>query len=116
MIKYSTDLNVIRNSPHLFTWGKVVAFHDVGPYTIVEYKREIQTQPQRALHTSTSYEGVSTFHVYVEGNSTSSSETSLDNALLLAIGLRNCGINEGRHMALAASRCLGTRTFKRTND
>jgi hypothetical protein len=90
----TTDLTVIRKTPNLFTWGKVVSIHDLGPYTFLEY---------------TDRDGDTNFHVYVEGKSMSSSTSTLEGAMILAIAKKNLALNEDHHMAMAAMKVLGVR-------
>ena len=96
MFQKTTDLEVIREQPRRFTWGKVVAVDVIGPYTIVCFVPN-NAKPEDDF----------SYHVYVDGKDTSCSAGSLEAALLLAIGLRRLGPNEGRHMASAACRVLG---------
>lgn len=93
----TTDLETVRKSPRKFSWGEVVAVHDVGWYTIVEYKC--------GTVDSINY-GRKAFHVYVSGKDTHRSTLTLDEALLLAVAVRNSG-SSADHMAIAAGRVLG---------
>ena len=96
MDRTTTDLETVRQHPGRFPWGPVQQIHDIGPYTIVEFLT-------RGVDPA---EGPS-FHVYVDGKSTNHSTDSLDSALLVAIGRKNCEANEGRHMAEGAMRLFG---------
>ena len=87
----TTDLEVIRERPRLFTWGTILHVHDIGSYTIVEYKDNKDGKPL--------------FHVYVDNKSTNTSTTTLEGALVYAIAYKHLEINE----ALARSR-VGARS------
>lgn len=88
----TTDLKTLRtDSNSQFTWGAILKFHDLGPYTIIEYFDK----------------GEHGFHSYVDGRDLSSSASTLEGAILLAIGYANLGPNEGRYMARGACKLLG---------
>jgi hypothetical protein len=88
----TTDLKTLKTDPNSeFTWGKILKFHELGPYTIIEYL----------------FDGGHNFHPYVDGRSLSSATTTLEGAILLAIGHKNLGPNEGRYMAKGACKLLG---------
>lgn len=93
-MRNTTELNVVREFPQRFTWGKVTKFHEIGPYTIVEY-------------TDRFHQGVPAFHVYVDGECTSSSASTLEGALILAIAKKHLEANEARYMAMAACKLMG---------
>lgn len=68
----TTELSVIRERPNRFTWGRVAKFHDVGPYTLVEFIPDrLAGAPGQAPE----------FHVYVDGYDTCRSTATLDGAL-----------------------------------
>lgn len=90
----TTDLEVIRQFPNRFTWGKVIKIHNIGPYTFVEH-----VDSAGKIH----------FSVYVDGKSTNTSTYTLDGALIVAIGRKNLECNEGRWMAQAAAKLLGVK-------
>lgn len=92
----TTNLSVLRTRPSLFTWGEIVAFHDLGPYTIAEFK-PTSDLPKR--------EGTE-FHVWVDGKDIHHGAKSLEEAILLAIGFRNLGMHIGPNMARAALKVL----------
>lgn len=92
----TTDLDIVRKERSRFTWGTVLEVHDVGRYTIIEYR---QRDNEEAIF----------FHVYVDGKSTSNSTTSLDGALLIAIAMSNLEPNEARYMAMGASKLLNVK-------
>lgn len=91
----TTVLSEIRKSPKQFTWGPVESFIDIGDdYTIVRY--------------TVSGDG-HMFHVYVKGKDTALGATSLEGAIILAIGYNKLGLSEGPAMARAACRVLNIR-------
>lgn len=93
----STNLEDIRKTTGRFTWGTIMAFHDVGPYTIVEFI-SYDSSNQTA------------FHVYVDGKDTANSTSSLDSALVLAMAFKNVeSKNEARFMAMGACKLLGVK-------
>lgn len=89
----TTDLEVIRQHPSRFTWGTVERIHDIGRYSIAEY-----------VTTRTGNERF--FHIYIDGRSTSTSETTLERAILYAMAVRILGPNEGRYAANLAARMM----------
>lgn len=91
----TTDLNIVRNRPSTFTWGKVQHIHEIGPYQIVEYEDRHDRQVS--------------FHVYVDGKCTNTSAGSLEGALLLAIARKSLEVNEARYMAMGAAKLLGVK-------
>jgi hypothetical protein len=98
----TTDYVTVKARPARFTWGKVVGWHEVGRYQILEYKgREYKDG-----HPTGALEGKSTFHVYVDKKSTSSGCPTLEAALVYAIAYANLEVNEARWMAIAASTLL----------
>jgi hypothetical protein len=93
-IQKTTDLNVIRERPNRFCWGKVTKIHDIGRYTLVEY-----------MDNDGNIEPV--FHVYVDGADCSSGAESFDKGLILAIAIGNLGHGSSAHaMANAACKVL----------
>lgn len=71
-----------------FTWGPVVAVHRIGPYAIVEYRRQIfegSTSTGKYSDTETM------FHPYVDGKDTNVGTYSLEMALLHAIASKQFG-------------------------
>ena len=92
----TTDLDVIRKHRARFTWGSVQEIHDIGPYTLVEYiSRDGKEE--------------TSFHVYVDGKSTSNSASTLEGAMILAIAKKHLELNEDRYMAMAACKVLGVK-------
>jgi hypothetical protein len=94
-IERTTDLDKVRNCPRLFTWGSVEAIIDIGPYTLIEY---------RPIHGGAIR---TTFHVYIDGKSTSNGADTLEEALLIAIARKHLEPNESRYMAMGACKLLG---------
>ena len=85
----TTDLDVVRRTPKLFMWGAVRKIHDIGPYCLVEYVDQ---------------DNETRFHIYVNGQTTSTSCLTMDEALIFAIARKHLEINDARHMARAANR------------
>ncbi len=100
--KDTTDLEEVRRSPGRFTWGKVVAFHNIGRYTFVEY----YGRAYKNGHPTGEMEIMSTFHIYVDGKSTSNSAASLESALIHAIALGKLEVNHANHMTTACLKIL----------
>lgn len=98
----TTELAAVRGR-RKFTWGKVVAVHDIGRYTFVEYKSHAYENgdPTGDL------ESVSSFHIYLDGQSTSNSAKSLESAMLHAVALGKLEVNEARWMAIGAMKLMG---------
>jgi hypothetical protein len=93
----TTDLNVIRNNPKRFTWGKIAKIHDVGRYTIVEYEGNMPEDKDRPC-----------YHVYVDEKDVNNGAETLEGALIIAIAKgTKMEINESTHMAKAACKLLG---------
>ena len=91
----TTDLEIIRKQPYHFTWGKVRLIHDVGRYTIVEYKHE---------------DGDVNFAVYVDGKDRSISTKTLEGALIVGMSEANkdkLGGQACTYMAQGACKLLG---------
>ena len=87
----TTDLNIIQQHRELFTWGGVIAFHDVGPYTIVEYYPWVVEGV--AVRTGTPDYDRRSYHGYICGKSTSRSWPTLDAALAGLVAYRQEGPN-----------------------
>jgi hypothetical protein len=79
-----------------YVWGKIVRFHDVGRYTLVEYVGKDAAGRE-----------VTRFSVYVDGRATHRSSGSLDRALVCALAIGHLEINEAGHMTGAACKILG---------
>lgn len=72
-----------------FVWGKIITVHTIGDIAIIEHDNE---------------EGEREYHPYAGGKDTCSSDSSLDGALLMAIGYKYEG--PGGHFARYAGRML----------
>ena len=79
--KDTTDLDKLKNGEK-FTWGNVIAFHNVGPYDIVEY--------DKIMHGENTGRA---FHIYIDGKSQSRGYDSLDAALVGCVAINNDGLN-----------------------
>jgi len=81
----TTDLAELRRYPSRYTWGRILKFHDIGPYTIIEAAdRDVNGRGET---------GEKSYHYYVNGENTSHSAPSLDTALAGAIAYRAEGCN-----------------------
>lgn len=100
----TTALEVLRVNPELFTWGKIVRFHDIGRYTFVEYLGLIYEKGRvvEGAHMEEAW-----FSVYVDGKTALNSASSLDSALLFAVAYANLETNEARWMHIAALKLIG---------
>lgn len=92
----TTDLEAIRKTPSLFTWGRINQIHDIGSYTIVEYEDRTTKE--------------TSFHVYVDGRSTHNSTGTIEGALLIGMARKHLEVNEARYMAMGAAKLLGIDT------
>lgn len=101
MFKPTTDLEQVRAGER-FAWGRVVKIHDIGRYSFIEYhgREYVSGSPTGKLKEKT------TFHVYVDGKSTSNSCGSLESALICAIALGKLEINHARHMTTVCLKIL----------
>lgn len=98
----TTDLEEVRERRARFTWGKVVAFHDIGRYTLIEYHGR-EDKDGRATG---NLEEKTSFHIYVDGRSMSSSASSLESGLIHAIALGKLEVNHAHHMTTACLKIL----------
>ncbi len=87
----STDLHVLHAKPGRYTWGKIVKFHAIGDYTVIEYTHDGQTF----------------FAPYVEERDLGTSAPTLDQALLLAIAGKHLPSSAITGRAEAAAVLLG---------
>jgi len=72
----TTNLKLLRKGSDFF-WGHVNYIHDVGPFHFVEYVA--LSDDDYSVH----------FHIYIVDRDTGKSCTSLPEAMILAIALRN---------------------------
>jgi hypothetical protein len=94
----TTDLEQLRNGAS-YTWGSLIKIHDIGRYSIVEYK-------PRKIGISDRIQEVG-FGCYVDGEKLSTSSNTLEGALILCIAQGSIKeTNEARHMAYAAYKVL----------
>ncbi len=102
----TSEYHIIRARPDRFWLGKILWWHEIGAYQIVEYfgKEFKESVPTGDLETVTS------FHVYVNKNDTNRSFKTLDRALLFAVAYASNEINCASWMADAAARVLGVAT------
>lgn len=64
-----------------FTWGRVEAVHEIGPYRIFEYLSKHSKFEERL------------FHCFVDGKDIHESAPSLDHAILVCMASKHCGLN-----------------------
>jgi hypothetical protein len=97
MDKTTTDLEVLRRSPHQYCWGRIIKIHDIGEhYTIIEAE-----QTRRNLH-----EGQVDFYAYVDGKTCHTRTQTFDDALIHCIAYRNLEQNQASWMSMAAHKLL----------
>lgn len=75
----TTDLAVLRKKPHLYTWGTILRFHEIGSYVIIEHENSQHPKsnaPARAEKL---------FAAYLLGKDLGRSSTTLAGALLICI-------------------------------
>ena len=77
-----------------FPWGPIVAIHDIGVYSIIEYREPVSDKEIPAG----SYRDGNLFHPYIAGEDTFTSLTSLDAALIHAIVYSRTGPNSADHI------------------
>lgn len=75
-----------------FTWGHVVAIHEIGPYAIVEYIEYIKKDGQ-SIRPHFNPSGPHLFHVYADGDDKSVSMRTLEGALAQAMAAKWDGEN-----------------------
>jgi hypothetical protein len=91
-----------------FTWGKVIEVNEIGPYAIVEFYPKIPDEYSGGhLVRKRGHESRPSFHAFVNGEDTSSSWRTLDEALVFAIAVRHSDWNVANHVAPAFLRGLG---------
>jgi len=98
----TTDLEEVRKRPTRFTWGKVIGIHTIGRYTFVEYFGRAYENG----HPTGEDETKPSFHIYVDGKSTSQSASTIESALVHAIALGKIEVNAARWMTIAALKLL----------
>lgn len=72
-----------------FPWGPIDQVHEVGPYQIVEYRRDMSN----FAGSDYSEHGRVQFHPFIDGKDTSRSFDTLDAALVGAVAYRHEGPN-----------------------
>lgn len=77
--KKSSDLYRLREDKDGFIWGIIMAFHRIGDYDIAEYLDNNSSSVR--------------FHVWVGGQSTSTSYLNLDAAIVGAVAHKHEGPN-----------------------
>lgn len=99
----TTDYVVIKARPGRFVWGKIVQWHEVGRYQILEYRPFVPNSVPRECRDEPR------FHVYVDKKDTHTSTRGLESALIEAIAYGNLEVNHARHMATACLKILDIR-------
>lgn len=93
-----TDLENVKMNRR-FTWGPIIAIHEVGRYAVVEYH-------ERALNSSR-LTGRVLYHPYLDGRDLSMSFQSLEGAFIQVFGNAALGKNQmADAMAQAARKLL----------
>lgn len=87
-----------------FSWGPIVAIHEAGPYAVVEY---LDDRSNFASADDWVDHGRTVYAAFVDGHDTSTSFSTLDEALLFLIARRNTEVNQARHVARFLARGLG---------
>jgi hypothetical protein len=97
MNKTTTELDVLRHSPHRYCWGKITKIIDINEhYTIIE-----------AIQTSRNVnEGEINFHPFVDGKACHTYTLSFDDALIQCIAYRNLEYSQATWMSQAAHKLL----------
>lgn len=87
----TTDLNQLKNNSTIeFTWGKILKFHEIGPYTIGEYLEwKIKNNHIYIGEVSDTV----AFHIWVDRRDTRRVCSTLEEALATAITYRFEGPN-----------------------
>ena len=95
--KTTSDLEILRHSPHLYCWGRIIKIHDIGEfYTIIEAE-----QTSKNLHP-----GEINYHPYVNGKNCHTYTSSFDDALIQCIAYKNFECNTANWFAQAALKLL----------
>ena len=88
-----------------FPWGPIDAFHEFGPHTVIEYRRD-QSRTDQSEYWSE--HGRSMFMVWGDHHFSTRSYYSFDEAVLGAVALRHDGLNTQADRLMA--RMLGIET------
>ena len=83
MIEKTLNLSVIRKYPERFSWGTIVAIHEMGPYVLVESDDTFNRGPSVVTERH--------YHCYVNGTNIGRSAISLDEALILCVAFNRLG-------------------------
>lgn len=86
----TTALSKVRDNRSSYTWGEIRKFHEIGRYTIIEYKHRDENK--------------TLFAVYVDGEDQSQSCETLDQAIIAAVA--SAHVSNSGAMALAACKIL----------
>jgi len=76
-----------------FTWGQPVKWHEIGPYTLLEYH---QHDYDAFSGTSGKFSKEVSFHGWIEGKDTHESWPSLETGIIGLIARKYVGLNNNR--------------------
>ena len=88
-----TALNFQMPDGREFTWGPVLAIHNVGPYAIIEYARDNSTTWGSDMDEIRQNHGKTQFHAYYDGRDISWACDSLEDMLVTAIAYKKHHVN-----------------------
>jgi len=71
-----------------FTWGKLVAWHEIGPYTLLEYHPH-KFKDNRAIHNE--YTDEVSFHGWIDGKDIHESWPTLETGIIGLICKKHSG-------------------------
>jgi hypothetical protein len=83
VIEKTLCLEIIRRQPERFSWGTIVAIHEMGPYAIVASDDTFNRGPSEVTERH--------YHCYVNGENIGRSAISLDEALILCVAFGRLG-------------------------
>ena len=69
-----------------FTWGRIVAEYEIGPYHIVAYHPTLPSNKGEGVD-----ETVTHHHLWIDGKDTHTSAVTLEGAMILAVATRTLG-------------------------
>lgn len=69
-----------------FTWGRIVAEYEIGPYYIVAYHPTLPSNKGKGVD-----ETVTHHHLWIDGKDTHTGAVTLEGAMILAVATRTLG-------------------------
>lgn len=87
----SSEIEQIKQTGK-FHWGEPIAWHQIGPYTIIEY-HPWEVVGFRIIHGSPSKE--TSFHGWIDGKDEHESWPTLETAIIGLIAAKYAGMNNG---------------------